>query len=99
MKKGVPHLARPSSKLQLDRLIYLPVSGVVVVEAGVVDVEAGVVEVDEPPVAAGFLSQPIVNTAKLQSTSNAQIFFITTPFLKNCGRIRTCRTLLHPLTN
>ena len=29
-----------------------------------------------PPVAAGFLSQPVVNAAKPHRTSNVQIFFI-----------------------
>ena len=57
---------------------------------GVVDgvgvVEVLGVEVVLVPVAEGLpLSQPVVNAAKLQSTSNVQIFFIDTPFLKTGG--------------
>jgi hypothetical protein len=85
----VPLLARLSPKSRFERLIYLPVgalgSGVGVVD-GVGVVEVLGVEVVLVPVAAGLpLSQPVVNAAKLQSTSNVQIFFIDTPFLKTGG--------------
>jgi hypothetical protein len=55
----------------------------------VVDVPAAVPVVLEPFVPPGpvpaFFSQPTLNSPMLQMTSNAQIFFITTPFLNVVG--------------
>jgi hypothetical protein len=39
------------------------------------------VELEPVPAASFFLSQPTLNKPMLQIMSNAQIFFITTPFL------------------
>jgi hypothetical protein len=72
--------ARPFSKLQMcaDAARYF---------VPVVDVPAGVLLVLVPPVPASFFffSQPTLNRPMLQMTSNAQIFFITTPFLNVVG--------------
>jgi len=43
------------------------------------------VPVPPPPVASFFLSQPMLQNPMLQMMSNAQIFFITTPFLNVVG--------------
>jgi hypothetical protein len=51
----------------------------------VVDVPAGVPVVLVPPPVLAFFSQPMLNRPMLQMMSNAQIFFITTPFLNVVG--------------
>ena len=55
-----------------------------------------VVLVPPPPVEAGFLSQPVVNAARPQRTSNVQIFFINNSFLKTVGEICFAGTFPHP---
>jgi hypothetical protein len=55
-----------------------------------------VVLVPPPPVAAGFLSQPVVNAARPQRTSNVQIFFINKSLLKSVGGICFAWTFAHP---
>jgi hypothetical protein len=65
-------------------VLVAPASGVVVVL------------VPPPPVEAGFLSQPVVNAARPQRTSNVQIFFINKSFLKIVGEICFAWTFPHP---
>jgi hypothetical protein len=55
-----------------------------------------VVLVPPPPVVAGFLSQPVVNAARPQRTSNVQIFFINKSLLKSVGEICFAWKFPHP---